>query len=252
MSSSTQASPAGFHPGLIDTIKTIACALMLALGLRTLLFQPFTIPSDSMEPALIQGDYMLVSKFDYGFSRFSGPLALPGPEGRLFGREARRGDVIVFKLPRDTSVDYVKRLVGLPGDRVQLIHGVVHVNGQAWRQQALGLVRDPDNPVRIVMQVRETQTDGRSHLILREDEDHDAENTDVYVVPAGSYFFLGDNRDNSLDSRWPKEVGVGFVPAENLEGRARAILASWKPGAAILKPWTWLDLNLGRFFRPLD
>lgn len=247
MSSSTQAST-----GVIDTVKTIVWALLFALALRTLLLQPFTIPSDSMEPALLQGDYMVVSKFDYGFSRFSTPLVLPGPGGRLLGRTARRGDVIVFKLPRDEHVDYVKRLIGLPGDRVQVIHGVVHVNGQAWRQAALGLIHDPDDPARIVMQVRETQPDGRSHLILIEDPDHDGENTDVYVVPQGSYFFMGDNRDNSSDSRWPKAFGVGFVPAENLEGRARMILLSWKPGAAILKPWTWLEFNPGRFFRRID
>jgi signal peptidase I len=251
MSTSTQAS-AGRAAGVIDTIKTIIWALILALALRTFLFQPFTIPSDSMEPGLLQGDYMVVSKFDYGFSRFSTPLPLPGPGGRLLGRAARRGDVIVFKLPRDPKENYVKRLIGLPGDRVQVVHGVVTVNGQAWKQQALGLIHDPDSPARIVTQVREIQPDGRSHLILRADEDHDGENTDVYVVPAGHYFFMGDNRDNSLDSRWPEAFGVGYVPAENLEGRARMILLSWTQDAGLLKPWTWLDLNWSRFFRPLS
>jgi signal peptidase I len=251
MSSTTRAST-GLSAGAIDTIKTVVWALVIALALRTLLFQPFTIPSDSMEPGLLQGDYMVVSKFDYGFSRYSLPLSPPGPSGRLLAREARRGDVIVFKLPRDPKEDYVKRLIGLPGDRVQVVHGVVSVNGQVWKQQPMGLIHDPDNPARIVTQVRETQPDGRSHLILREDRDHDAENTDVYVVPAGHYFFMGDNRDNSLDSRWPTAFGVGYVPAENLEGRARMVLLSWTQGASILKPWTWLDLNLGRFFKPVD
>ena len=252
MSTSTQASSSGLSAGVIDTIKTVVWALVIALALRTLLFQPFTIPSDSMEPGLLQGDYMVVSKFDYGFSRYSLPLSPPGPGGRLLGRTARRGDVIVFKLPRDPKEDYVKRLIGLPGDRVQVVHGVVSVNGQVWKQQPLGLIHDPDNPARIVTQVRETQADGRSHVILREDVDHDAENTDVYVVPAGHYFFMGDNRDNSLDSRWPEAFGVCYVPAENLEGRARMVLMSWKQGASVLKPWTWLDLNWGRFFRPLS
>jgi len=251
MSLETQAQP-GLKSEFFEIAKTIVLALLLALALRTFVFQPFTIPSDSMEPALLQGDYMAVSKFDYGFSRFSLPLALAGPAGRLLDHAPRRGDVVVFKLPRDDKVDYVKRLVGLPGDRVQVIHGVVSVNGQAWRQQALGLVRDPDAPGRIVMQVREVQPDGRSHLILREDQDHDGESTDVYVVPQGRYFVMGDNRDNSSDSRWPKALGVGFVPAENLEGRARMILASWKPGAAVLKPWTWFSLNTERFLRRLD
>jgi signal peptidase I len=235
----------------LDLAKTVLLALLLALGLRTLLFQPFTIPSDSMEPALRHGDYMAVSKFDYGFSGYSLPIALPLGEGRLLARQPRRGDVIVFKLPRDNSADYVKRLIGLPGDRVQLVHGVVWLNGRPLAQQPLGLVRDPDDPDRLVTRVRETLPDGRSYLTFHEDADHDGEDTGVYVTPPGHYFFMGDNRDNSADSRWPKGVGVGFVPAANLEGRARIILASWKPGASILKPWTWLDLDWGRFFRPV-
>jgi signal peptidase I len=243
------------HPGLkasgVEIAKTILLALLLALGLRTFLFQPFTIPSDSMEPALQSGDYMVLSKFDYGFSRYSLPVALPLGEGRLFGRQPRRGDVIVFKLPRDHSIDYVKRLIGLPGDRIQVVRGVVWLNGRPLQQAPPGLMRDPDNPARVVTQVRETLPDGRSYLTFHEDVDHDGENTDVYVVPRGQYFFMGDNRDNSADSRWPGEVGVGFVPAANLEGRARMVLVSRKPGAAILKPWTWLDLDWGRFFKPI-
>ena len=251
MSSSITDSRPSLKASGLEVAKTIVFALLLALGLRTLLFQPFTIPSDSMEPALQSGDYMLVSKFDYGFSRYSLPLTPPLGGGRLFGREARRGDVIVFKLPRDDTTDYVKRLIGLPGDRVQVVHGVVWLNGRPLAQTPLGLTQDPDNPARIVTRVRETLPDGRNYLTFHEDHDHEGENTGVYVVPEGQYFFLGDNRDNSADSRWPKEVGVGFVPAANLEGRARTVLMSWKRGAAILKPWTWFDLNWGRFFKPL-
>ena len=250
MSSISDSRP-GLKAGGLELAKTLVFALLLALGLKTLLFQPFTIPSDSMEPALHNGDYMVVSKFDYGFSRFSLPLAPPLGEGRLLAREPRRGDVIVFKLPRDNATDYVKRLIGLPGDRIQVVQGVVRLNGRPLAQQPLGLTRDPDNPGRIVARVRETLPDGCSYLTFHEDADHDGENTDAYVVPEGQYFFMGDNRDNSADSRWPREVGVGFVPAANLEGRARIVLASWKPGAAILKPWTWPDLDWGRFFRPI-
>ncbi|HEY4031881.1 MAG TPA: signal peptidase I [Caulobacteraceae bacterium] len=250
MSSITE-SPQSLKAGGFELAKTIALALLLALGLRTLLFQPFTIPSDSMEPALRKGDYMAVSKFDYGFSRFSLPLAPPFGDGRLLARQPRRGDVIVFKLPRDNATDYVKRLIGLPGDRIQVVHGVVRLNGQPLAQAPLKLVQDPDAPGRIVTEVRETLPDGRGYLTFHEGADHDGENTDVYVVPQGQYFFMGDNRDNSADSRWPREEGVGFVPAANLEGRARIVLMSWKPGSAILKPWTWLNLDWGRFFRPV-
>jgi signal peptidase I len=235
----------------LDAAKTVGLALLIALTLRTVLFQPFTVPSDSMEPALRAGDYMLVSKFDYGFSRHSTPLSLPGPGGRLFGSAPRRGDVVVFKLPRDDRTDYVKRLIGLPGDRVQVRAGVVFVNGLAWRQTPLGLTRDPDNPARIVTQVRETTPGERAHLILSEDPGRDGEDTGVYIVPPGHYFFMGDNRDNSADSRWPADVAVGFVPAENLEGKVRLVLLSWKPGASILKPWTWLNLQPGRFLQPV-
>jgi signal peptidase I len=250
MSSFAESRP-GLKSGGLEVARTIVLALLLAMGLRTLLFQPFTIPSDSMEPGLQSGDYMVVSKFDYGFSRYSLPLAPPFGDGRLFARRPRRGDVIVFKLPRDTSIDYVKRLIGLPGDRVQVIHGVVWLNGRPLAQAPLGLVRDPDNPARIVTRVRETLPDGRRYLTFHEDADHEGETTGVYVVPEGEYFLMGDNRDNSADSRWTKEVGVGFVPAANLEGRARMVLVSWKPGAATLKPWTWLNLDWGRFFRPI-
>ena len=250
MSSITESRPDLKASGL-EVAKTVVLALLLALGLRTLLFQPFTIPSDSMEPALQSGDYMVVSKFDYGFSRYSLPLSPALGEGRLFARQPRRGDVIVFKLPRDNATDFVKRLIGLPGDRIQVVHGVVWLNGRPLSQASLGSVRDPDNPSRIVTQVRETLPDGRSYLTFHEDADHDGENTGVYVVPQGQYFLMGDNRDNSADSRWPKEIAVGFVPAANLEGRARMVLLSWKPAAAILKPWTWLDLNWGRFFKPI-
>lgn len=234
--------------------KTVIPVLLIALILRTFLFQPFTIPSDSMEPALRDGDYMVVSKYSYGWSRFSVPLSPPLFSGRIAGRQPRRGDVIVFKLPRDQGrTDYVKRLIGLPGDRVQVLHGVVWLNGRPLPQTLLGWVQDPDAPSRQVLRLSETLPGGRGYTIFREAADREGDNTDVYVVPQDHYFFMGDNRDNSLDSRWPEAVGVGFVPAENLVGRAEAVLLSWKGGAPVLKPWTWIThLDPGRILLRLE
>jgi signal peptidase I len=236
----------------VDIVQSIACALVIAFVLRTLVFQPFTIPSSSMEPGLLTGDYIFVSKFAYGWSRASVSLNPPLLAGRLFGRVARRGDVVVFRLPRDPQQTWIKRVIGLPGDRVQVLGGKVLVNGRRLDRQVLGLVDDHDMPGRPVLQAREVEPDGRAHLIYAGAPDHEGETTGVYVVPTGSYFVMGDNRDNSLDSRFPRELGVGFLPAENIVGKAEFVLASWKPGSALIKPWTWLSLQPGRFLQRID
>jgi signal peptidase I len=246
------AAPAAKPNELQEIAKTVVAALAIALALRVLLFQPFTIPSDSMEPGLLTGDYVVTTKFDYGWSRYSIPLGLPLFKGRIFGRDPQRGDVIVFKLPRDTHQDYVKRLIGLPGDRVQLKGGTVFVNGRAIPRTPIGPAQDPGSPEVYPQQVVETQGAHR-YITFDRGEAHDGDDTEVFVVPERHYFMMGDNRDNSLDSRWPPEVlGVGLVPAENLEGRARFILMSWQPGASILKPWTWLNLRPSRFLRAVS
>jgi len=237
---------------LLDIARTIAAALLIALVLRVVVFQPYTIPSSSMEPGLRTGDYVVVTKYSYGWSRASIPLNPPLPGGRLFARQPRRGDVVVFRLPRDPKEVYVKRLIGLPGDRVQVRGGQVFLNGQPIAQQAQGFAEDPEAPGRRVLQLAEARPDGRRYITYDAGPDHEGDDTGVYVVPAGHYFFMGDNRDNSLDSRWTKaEGGVDFVPAENLIGPARIILMSWNEGASILKPWTWLNLRASRFFRPI-
>jgi signal peptidase I len=235
-----------------ETVTTLICALAIALVLRVILFQPVTIPSASMEPGVQEGDYVVVSKFDYGWSRASIPLNPPLPAGRLFGRAPRRGDVVVFRLPRDQKINYIKRIIGLPGDRIQLRGGAVLVNGVPIPRRPLDRVTDPTAPEVRVTRVRETNAEGRSYLTFDRGPDHDGDDTAVYRVPDRHYFMLGDNRDNSLDSRWPAEIGVGMVPADNLVGRARFILLSWRQGAAIFKPWTWLNLDPGRFVRPLS
>ncbi len=236
-----------FHEA-VETIKSVAIAIAAAVVFQTVLFQPFTIPSSSMEPGLVTGDYIVVSKFAYGWSRASLPLNPPLPDGRLFGRAPARGDVIVFRRPSDPDQVWIKRLIGLPGDTVQVRGGAVLVNGQAMRQTPLGLTQDHDAPERTVALVRET-TGGRKHLTYDGGSGLPGDDTGPYVVPVGQYFMMGDNRDNSLDSRWPADVGVGLLPAENILGRAEIVVASWEPGASLFKPWTWLNLQTDRFWK---
>jgi signal peptidase I len=237
---------------LLEMGKTVGAALLIALVLRVIVFQPYTIPSSSMEPGLRTGDYVVVSKYSYGWSRASIPLNPPLPGGRLFGRQPKRGEVIVFRLPRDPKEVYVKRLIGLPGDRVRVRAGQVFINGRPIPQQPAGFTEDPEAPGRRVLQLAEPRPDGRRYVTYDAGPDHEGDDTDVYVAPAGHYFFMGDNRDNSLDSRWPKAAGgVDMVPAENLIGPARIVMLSWKENASILKPWTWLSLRPDRFLKPV-
>ncbi|HYG27544.1 MAG TPA: signal peptidase I [Caulobacteraceae bacterium] len=239
---------------VVEIVKTVVYALLIALVLRILLFQPFTIPSGSMEPTLLEGDYIIVSKYSYGYSRHSIPFSPDLFEGRIFERPPERGDIIVFKLPRDGRTDYIKRLVGLPGDRIQVRDGAVHVNGEPMTRKDLGVsaVQTDYGFTRQVKRYLETQG---THTYTTYDygPDGEVDNTDVFIVPEDHYFFMGDNRDNSLDSRVPPESqGVGMVPAENLVGKAQIILLSWHPEAALFKPWTWVtEARPSRFFNLL-
>jgi signal peptidase I len=239
---------------LVEIIKTVVYALLIAFVIRVVLFQPFTIPSASMEPTLFQGDYIIVSKFAYGWSRHSLPLSAGPFKGRILGRQPHRGDIVVFKLPRDNHTDYIKRLIGLPGDRVQVKGGVVWLNGRPLKREALAPTTEmtPFGFPRQVLRYRETLPNGRAYVTYAYGSDSDVDNTGVYVVPAGHYFMMGDNRDNSEDSRFSIETGVGYVPFENLEGKADIILLSWNDQASIFKPWTWfMDARPSRFFHLL-
>jgi signal peptidase I len=262
---------------LMGEAGMVLAFVLVFLVLRSFIFQPFTIPSASDEPNFLQGDYIIVSKWSYGWSRHSFPFSPPLFSGRIFFNAPQRGDVVVFKLPRvlDGRVDYIKRLVGLPGDRIQVKSGVVYINGKPLpRTQLAPGMGDVQAGYAPVQRYTETAANGRRYIVQLDGQDGPADNTGVYVVPPHCYFMMGDNRDNSLDSRFdpqmpaeasgpatcgwdagvnqylPAEPGVGFVPEQNLVGKAVLVLFSWSPDA----PGggrKFLGLRTDRFARPV-
>jgi signal peptidase I len=222
--------------GLAETVKVVVQALLIALVIRTLLFQPFSIPSGSMKGTLLVGDYLFVSQFSYGYSRYSLPLSLPLFSGRIFGAEPQRGDVVVFALPKDPSTDYIKRVIGLPGDHIQVIDGQLHINGVAVKRERVGDFLD-DEGGGAIRRWRETLPNGVSYDVLDLQDNSFLDNTQEYVVPPGHYFMMGDNRDNSMDSRVPS--AVGYVPFENIIGKAQVIFLSMADGQPAWHIWSW-------------
>lgn len=227
--------------GLWETVKAIAYAILIALVIRSLLVEPFNIPSGSMKPTLLVGDYLFVSKYAYGYSRHSFPFGILPFDGRVWYTAPERGDVVVFKLPRDDSQDFIKRVVGLPGDSIQVIAGVLHVNGTAVDRERVADFEEAAGgavPSRS-RRYRETLPGGTSHLILEtRGDDAPLDNTGVFKVPRDHFFMMGDNRDGSSDSRNPMS-GVGFVPKENLVGRAEFIFFSHDGSAHWWEVWKW-------------
>src|SRR5216684_62927 len=232
--------------GWAETIRTVVYAVLIALVVRTFAIEPFNIPSGSMIPTLLVGDYLFVSKYSYGYSKHSFPFSMGFFSGRIFSHPPERGDVAVFKYPGDQGqglnrTDYIKRIVGLPGDRIQVTNGVLHINGTPYS---------------------ETLPNGRRFTVLEYTDNGMADNTPEFLVPAGNYFVMGDNRDDSLDSRTrlmlrdfsgtPRDRDqLGwYVPAENLVGRAEFIFFSHDPSAAgLLEPWKWPQaIRFSRFF----
>ncbi len=236
-----------------ETLRTVVYAVIIALFVRTFAYEPFNIPSGSMIPTLLVGDYLFVSKFSYGYSRYSLPFGLPLISGRIFASEPERGDVIVFKLPADNETDYIKRLVGLPGDRIQVKSGVLHINGQPVERERLGPVKVTGFAGRTseVTEYIETLPNGRRHLIREYSDEERSDNTREFLVPEGKYFFMGDNRDRSQDSR--AQGRVGFVPRENLVGRAEFLFFSQNGEGAFWQFWRWPStIRWGRLFDGIE
>jgi signal peptidase I len=239
--------------GVFDTVRTVVYAILIAVGIRTVAYEPFNIPSESMLPTLLVGDYLFVSKFSLGYSHHSLPFSLPLFSGRIFERPPKRGDVVVFKLPRDNKTDFIKRVVGLPGDRVQLIDGVLHINEKAIPRERINdfVVQNAGGNVHRVPQYLETMPNGVSYRTLDLIENGGNDNTRVFTVREGHYFMMGDNRDNSLDSRFAS--GVGQVPAENLVGRAEFLFFSTDGSARFWQAWAWpSSTRFSRMFRGIS
>ncbi len=236
---------------LWENIKVIAQALILAMVIRTVFFQPFTIPSGSMMPTLLVGDYIFVNKFAYGYSKYSLPFSPDLFSGRIFASEPKRGDIVVFRFPPNPEVDYIKRLVGLPGDHIQVREGVLYINGKAVPKVPDGTfnsdyAQDPGQDVPVF---RETLDDGVTYDTLDQSPVSRGDNTREFIVPEGHYFMMGDNRDNSLDSRFD----VGFVPAENLVGRASVIFFSLGNDTSFREIWKWpANMRWDRLFKVVE
>lgn len=233
-----------------DFLKTAFIAVLLALLIRTFLFEPFNIPSSSMKPTLEIGDYLFVYKPAYGYSRHSFPFSLAPIAGRMMdeGRAPQRGDVVVFKLPSNTRIDYIKRIIGTPGDTIQVIDGEVYLNRKKLPREPVGLKKiNEGSSTRVVHEYIQTLPEGAMFSIYEEADNKPLDNTEEFVVPPGHYFMMGDNRDNSQDSRVMNMVG--YVPVENFVGRASFIFFSTNGKANIGEVWKWpVTIRYNRLF----
>ena len=243
----------GGKEGIGETIRTVIYAVLIAVVVRTVAYEPFNIPSGSMLPTLYIGDYLFVAKYPYGYSKHSLPFSPSIFDGRIMESQITRGDVVVFKKPTDNATDYIKRIIGLPGDRIQMIAGVLHINGKAVKKERVEdflYDRHEGNFVRLP-QYRETLPNGVQYLSLDTENNGVVDNTKVYVVPADHYFAMGDNRDDSTDSRFLRHVG--FIPAENLVGRADIRFYSFSPHVRWYEVWKWPGaIRFARIFSSVD
>ena len=222
-----------------ETLKTVFWAILIAMTIRTFWFEPYKIPSGSMYPTLQVGDFLFISKYTYGYSKHSFPFSFPTFKGRIWADEPMRGDVVVFKYPGDNKTDYIKRIVGLPGDKIQVKNGRLHINGKPTVREKIGTYTIDEYVIVPVdfTEYKEILPNGVSYNILElSDNIKVVDNTIEFVVPEGNYFMMGDNRDNSNDSR----KDVGFVPFENIEGKARFLFYSHDDSSVWYNPISWL------------
>ena len=234
-----------------ESIRTIVFAILIAVVFRSFAFEPFHIPSSSMKSNLLIGDYLFVSKYSYGYSRYSFPLGLPIFKGRVFKTAPKRGDVLVFRPVAQPRVDFIKRVIGLPGDTIQVKEGILYINGKPLPRKQIADYTDDENAQNMhsVSRYEETLPEGKVITILKERNNDFMNNTPVYTVPQGNYFMMGDNRDNSHDSRFSD---LGFVPEENIVGRAEIIFYSANVNIPFLiNPVEWFEraLRPERFFK---
>ena len=238
---------------IIENIKTIIYALIIAIIIRSLLFQPFYIPSSSMEPTLLVGDRLFVSKYSYGYSRHSLPFSPNLTNKRYFSKNPERGDVVVFKTPADNRTDYIKRLIGLPGDTLQIIDGDLYLNNQKILRNKIEITISINcgNEILNVNAFEEILPNGKKYIAVYNKEGT-MQNTDKFIVPNEHYFFMGDNRDCSKDSRYLSSVG--YVTFNNLVGKARLIFFSNdKKKGNFFKFWKWHEsIRIARFFNKIQ
>ena len=245
-SASTGLAKQKWTRGIVKTVKIVVYAVLIYVVIyrveRTVASEPFDIRSATMMPTLLVGDVFFVSKFSYGYSRYSLPFGLPLFSGRIFFHPPERGDVVVFRSPTDNSTDWIKRLIGLPGDHIQMKNGILYINDQPCPSRRIEdyLYREGSGAIIPLPQYVETLPNGRQHPIIKMGDNGPLDNTPVYDIPPGDYFMLGDNRDNSQDSRVLS--AVGYVPAENLIGRAEFIFLSID-GSAIRSSRLFLGVN---------
>ena len=235
---------------ILDTIKTLLVAGIIAISFRSVVAEPFNIPSGSMIPTLLVGDYLFVSKYSYGYSRYSFPFGIAPINGRVFEDTPQRGDVAVFRLPSNPSVDYIKRVIGLPGDVVQVKQGILHLNNTPVNRRLIGTVQPSSLQSTADTVYRETLPDGREHMIQEVNDIQLFDNTQAFTIPEGHYFMMGDNRDRSKDSRF---ADVGYVPYENLIGRAEFMFFSVDQSARLWEVWKWpFAIRFTRIFSSID